>query len=198
MRFGARTLGKSPGFTAVAVLTLALGIGANSAIFSVVDAVLLRPLPFPESDRLTVIWQTDANRDIQRGTTSPPEFLEWREQNHSFELMSAWTAAFRSVRGQESPEQVWVSESSAELFRLLRVRPILGRDFRPDEETPGHDQVALITYGLWQRQFGGDPGISGAKHSNRRQAVYRDRHFAARFHDLRHVSAVRPVDAHGI
>ncbi|MFZ0880133.1 MAG: ABC transporter permease, partial [Candidatus Acidiferrales bacterium] len=147
MRFGARTLGKSPGFTAVAVLTLALGIGANSAIFSVVDAVLLRPLPFPESDRLTVIWQTDANRDIQRGTTSPPEFLEWREQNRSFELMSAWTAAFRSVRGQESPEQVWVSESSAELFRLLRVKPILGRDFRPDEETPGHDQVALMTYG---------------------------------------------------
>lgn len=161
MRFGARTLGKSPGFTAVAVLTLALGIGANSAIFSVVDAVLLRPLPFPESDRLTVIWQTDANRDIQRGTTSPPEFLEWREQNHSFELMSAWTAAFRSVRGQESPEQVWVSESSAELFRLLRVKPILGRDFRPDEETPGHDQVALMTYGLWQRQFGGDPALVG-------------------------------------
>jgi putative ABC transport system permease protein len=161
IRFGWRMLAKSPGFTAVAVLTLALGIGANSAIFSALNAVILHPLPFPQSDRLALVWQTDANRDITHGTTAPVEYLEWREQNHSFELLSAWTATFQPVRGNEHPEQVWVSETSSEFFRMLRVAPILGRDFLPDEETPGHDQVVLMSYGLWQRQFGGDPSVIG-------------------------------------
>lgn len=159
--YAARILVRSPGFTAVAVLTLALGIGANSAIFSVLDAMTLRPLPFPDSKQLVIVWQTDQNRDIQRGTTSPVEYLEWRGQNHLFEQIASWTAVFRSVRGRENPEQIWVSETSWNFFRMLRVKPFMGRDFVPDEETPGRNQVVLMRYGFWQRQYGGDPSVIG-------------------------------------
>jgi putative ABC transport system permease protein len=161
IRFGARMLIRNRGFAVVAALTLALGISANSAIFSVVDALLLRPLPFPDPDRLVNIWRTDANRGIIHGMTSAPEFLEWREQAKSFEEIAGWKTSFRSVRGAEHPEQVWGGEVSSEFLRMLGVRPYLGRDFIPDDETPGHGQVALISYGLWQREFGGDPGWIG-------------------------------------
>ncbi len=161
IRFGARMLMRNRGFAAVAALTLALGIGANSAIFSVVDALLLRPLPFPNSERLVNIWRTDLNRGIVHGLTSPPEYLEWREQQKSFEEVSAWKVAFRSVRGAEHPEQVYGAEVTSEFLRMLGVRPYLGRDFLPDDENPGHGQVVLISYGLWQREFGGDPGWIG-------------------------------------
>ena len=161
IRYGVRMLLRNRGFAVVAALTLALGIGANSAIFSVVDALLLRPLPFPHSDRLVNIWQTDVNRGIMNGMTSPPEFLEWRDQQKSFEAIAGWKTVFRSVRGAEHPEQVWGGEVSSEFLRMLGVRPYLGRDFLPDDETPGHGQVALISYGLWQREFGGDSGWIG-------------------------------------
>jgi predicted permease len=161
IKYGARVLARSPGFAAVAVLTLALGIGANSAIFSVIDALVIRPLPFPDSKQLVIVWQTDQNRDIKRGTTSPPEYLEWRQQNKLFDSMSSWTAVFRSVRGRENPEQVWVSETSWQFFRMLRIKPFMGRDFVPDDETPGKNQVVLIDYGFWQRQYGGDPNVIG-------------------------------------
>ena len=161
VKYGARILKRSPGFAAVAVLTLALGIGANSAIFSVIDALIIRPLPFPDSKQLVIVWQTDQNRDITHGTTSPPEYLEWRQQNHLFDSMSSWTAVFRSVRGRENPEGVWVSETSWQFFRMLRIKPFMGRDFVPDDETPGHNQVVLIDYGFWQRQYGGDPDVIG-------------------------------------
>jgi len=147
IRYGVRMLLRNRGFAVVAALTLALGIGANSAIFSVVDALLLRPLPFPHSDRLVNIWQTDVNRGIMNGMTSPPEFLEWRDQQKSFEAIAGWKTVFRSVRGAEHPEQVWGGEVSSEFLRMLGVRPYLGRDFLPDDETPGHGQVALISYG---------------------------------------------------
>jgi putative ABC transport system permease protein len=161
IRFGARMLLRNRGFALVAALTLALGIGANSAIFSVVDAILLRPMPFPEPQQLVNIWQPDPNRGIPSGLTSPPEFLEWRDRQHSFQGLSSWKIASRSVRGMEHPEQVWGSEVSANFMQLFGVRPILGRDFLPDDEKPGHGQEVLLSYGLWQREFGGDSSWIG-------------------------------------
>src|SRR6202795_834559 len=99
LRYGWRMLRRKPGFAAVAILTLAVGIGANAAIFSVINVVLLRPLPFPDSNRIVLIWETDANRNVQRGIASPAEFLDWREQNHVFQELAAWRTWFYSLTG---------------------------------------------------------------------------------------------------
>jgi putative ABC transport system permease protein len=161
LHYGWRMLRRSPGFTVAAVLTLAIGIGANAAIFSVIQAVLLRPLPFPESGRIVIVWETDANRNIYRGTASPAEFLDWRDQNHVFQELSAWRTWFHNLTGNGEPEQVWGAHASGNFFRLLGVAPVLGRDFVPEEERPGHEQVVILSYGLWQRRYGGDRGIIG-------------------------------------
>ena len=100
LRYGWRMLRRNPGFAAVAILTLAVGIGANAAIFSVINIVLLRPLPFPDSNRIVLIWETDANRNVQRGIASPAEFLDWREQNHVFQELSAWRTWFYNLTGK--------------------------------------------------------------------------------------------------
>jgi putative ABC transport system permease protein len=161
LRYGWRMLRRNPGFTAVAVLTLAIGIGANAAIFSIINTVLLRPLPFPDPDRIVLVWDTDPNRNITRGVASPAEFLDWRDQNHVFEELSAWRTWFYNLTGAGEPEQVWGVHSSGNFFRLLGVVPALGRDFTAEEEQPGHEQVVIISYGLWQRHYGGDPAIIG-------------------------------------
>ena len=161
VRYGLRMLRRSPGFTVVAVLTLAIGIGANAAIFSIINTVLLRPLPFPDSNCIVLVWDTDPNRDLTRGVASPAEFLDWRDQNHVFEELSAWRTWFYNLTGTGEPEQVWGVHSSGNFFRLLGVVPILGRDFTAEEEQPGHEQVVIISYGLWQRHYGGDPAIVG-------------------------------------
>jgi predicted permease len=161
LRYGWRMLRRSPGFTAVAVLTLAVGIGANAAIFSIINTVLLRPLPFPDSNRIVLLWDTDANRKISRGTVSVAEFLDWRDQNHAFEELSAWRTWFYNLTGTGEPEQVWGVHASGNFFRLLGVSPILGRDFLPEEEQPGHEQAAIISYGLWQRRYAGDRAVVG-------------------------------------
>jgi predicted permease len=160
-KYGWRMLRRSPGFTLVAVLTLAIGIGANTAIFSVINTVLLHPLPFPDSQRIVLIWETDANRNVDRGIASPAEFLDWRDMNHSFQELSAWRIWYYNLTGAGEPEQVWGVHTSGNFFRLLGITPILGRDFVADEETPGHEQVVLLSYGLWQHRFGGDPSILG-------------------------------------
>jgi putative ABC transport system permease protein len=159
LRFGARMLRRNPGFAIVAILTLAIGIGANVAIFSVVNGVLLRPLPFPDSGRIVTLWETDANRNVQHGTASAPELLDWREMNHSFQELSGWRALYFTITGNGEPEQVWGSQASGNFLRMLRVSPLLGRDFTAEDELPGHEQVVLLSYGLWQRHYGGDPGI---------------------------------------
>jgi putative ABC transport system permease protein len=161
LRYGWRMLRRSPGFTAVAILTLAIGIGVNAAMFSVINTVLLRPLPFPDSQRIVLVWDTDPNRNVNRGIASPAEFLDWRDQNHVFEELSAWRTWYYNLTGTGEPEQVWGVHASGNFFRLLGVTPILGRDFIAEEEQAGHDQVVIITYGLWQRRYGGDPGIIG-------------------------------------
>jgi putative ABC transport system permease protein len=159
LHYGARMLRRNPGFAIVAILTLAIGIGANVAIFSIVNGVLLHPLPFPDSDRIVTLWETDANRNVQHGTASAPELLDWRDMNHSFQDLSGWRALYFTITGNGEPEQVWGSQASGNFFRMLRVSPVLGRDFTAEDELPGHEQVVILSYGLWQRHYGGDSGI---------------------------------------
>ncbi|MGH9682490.1 MAG: ABC transporter permease [Candidatus Acidiferrales bacterium] len=161
IRYGLRMLRRSPGFTTVAILTLAIGIGANAAIFSILNRVVLNPLSYPDSNRLVVIWETDANRNIYRGTASPAELLDWRDMSHSFQELSGWRALFYTVTGNAEPEQVWGAQASGNFFRMLGVAPALGRDFSSEDEQPGHGQVVILDYGYWQRHYGGDRGVIG-------------------------------------
>ena len=161
LRYGVRMLRRNPGFAAVAILTLAIGIGANIVIFSVVNGILLKPLPFPESHRVVTIWETDANRNLTRGTASAAEFLDWRDMNHVFQELSGWRALYFTITGGGEPERVWGSQVSGNFFRTLRVAPMLGRDFTPDDEQIGHEHVVILSYGLWQSRYGSDAGILG-------------------------------------
>lgn len=160
LRFGLRMLAKNPGFASVAILTLALGIGANTAIFSVVKAVLLRPLPFKDPVRLVRV-----NESVEHGGRSPvayPNYLDWRAQNHSFEEMAAYADCEMILGGSEKAERVYCEQASDTYFPLLGVSAYLGRTFSPEEDsTPMKHAVALIGYGLWERRFGSDPGIIG-------------------------------------
>lgn len=161
LRYGWRVMRRSPGFAAVAILTLAIGIGASAAIFSIVNGVLLRPLPFPDSSRIVTIWETDANRNVVRGTASPAEFLDWRDMNHSFAELSGWRSLLFTITGSGDAEQVHGSQVSGNFFRMLGVGPVIGRDFSSEDEKPGREQVAILTYALWQRHYGGDSSVIG-------------------------------------
>ena len=166
-RFGLRLLRKSPGFAAVAILTLALGVGANTAIFSVVHAVVLRPLPFREPDTLLVFITSRSNASALSATSgsmtssSLPDFEDWREQATSFSglaLLTGWTF---NLTGREWPERIYGARVSGSLFPVLGARPLLGRTIDPDDDRAGTDEVAVLGYGLWRRLFGGDPSIVG-------------------------------------
>jgi len=161
VRFGLRALIRNRGFAAVALITLALGIGANAAIFSVVNAILLRPLPFPDPDRITIIWKTEARRNVLKGAASPAEYLDWRERNRSFEFLAGWMAGFYNLAGTTEPEQVWGALATANFFDVFQVKPVIGRTFHPDEEQPGHDQVAVLSYRLWRDRFGESQDVLG-------------------------------------
>jgi putative ABC transport system permease protein len=162
-RYGIRILMKNPGFSAVAVLTLALGIGANTAIFSVVNAVLLRPLPFREPGRLVAVWEGSPKQGYEENPPAAANFLDWRAQNRVFEQMAIFDSYFNrfNLTAGDRPEQVVGVAISANLFQVLGVSPLLGRAFLPEEEQPGRDQVVLLSYGLWQRRFGADPNLVG-------------------------------------
>src|ERR1700723_1692858 len=134
IRYGVRMLMKNPGFTAIAVLTLALGIGANTAIFSVVNAELLRPLPFRDSERLVSVATANSRVHSSNGSTSYPDFADWKSQNQVFEKMSAYTDAAFTLTGQENPAHLEGASVSAEMFDVLGVSPELGRTFRPGED----------------------------------------------------------------
>jgi putative ABC transport system permease protein len=159
LRYGLRTLRKSPGFTAVAALTLALGIGANTAIFSVVNAALLRPLPYEAPDRLVVIWGT--HPQVGREEASLPDFVDWREQSQSFERMAATLGWSFSLTGGEEPERLIGAYITADFFPLLGIKPVLGRDFLPEEFQPGARPVVVLSHGLWQRRFGSTSDLVG-------------------------------------
>jgi len=164
LRFAFRQLLKNPGFTAAAVLTLALGIGATTTIFSVVYAVLLRPLPYREPERLVQLYETGlragGSRD-SRDWVSFPNFLDWRRENQVFEDVAAYRYWPFTVAGDGTPETVLGLQVTSGLFSVLGVHPSLGRTFVPEEDQPGKGNVAILSYGLWQRRFGGSQSIAG-------------------------------------
>ena len=159
VRFGLRMLVKHPVFTLVAVITLALGIGANTAIFSVVNAVLLRPLPYESADRLVWIWDSNASVGLKRFQSSGPNFKDWERESTSFEYMAAFTGWSFNLTGAGEPERIQGAMTSPALFSMLGVKPVVGRPFLPEEEKAGSHRVALVGYGFWQRRFGADPAI---------------------------------------
>src|SRR6266581_426499 len=163
LKFAFRQLVKNPGFTAVAVLTLALGIGANTAMFSFVNAILLRPLPYPDPERLVMVFENHLVNGWRKGEVGAPMLGEWRRQATIFEGLAARGGGEFIITGQDQPENVSGSRLSANAFSLLRVKPLLGRDFLPEEETYGKHHVALLSYELWQRRFGGDSQIVGQR-----------------------------------
>jgi putative ABC transport system permease protein len=160
LRYGLRMLRRGPGFTAVAVLTLALGIGANTAIFSVVNELLLRPLPFRDAERLVMLWEVSPEGRHQN-TTSRANFMGWREQSTAFEGMAAFSDQRVSLTGDGDPEEVSAQLATPELFHVLGVEPIIGRGMTEEDARPGTPKVAVLGYGLWQRRFGGDPRVVG-------------------------------------
>jgi putative ABC transport system permease protein len=162
LRYALRQLIRSPGFTFVAVLTLALGIGANSAIFSVIDAVLLRSLPFPNPDRLTMVWATAPQRPGEdKAVHSLPDFRDLRAQNHTFAAMSAYTGVSAIWGTGENSEDVPGLAATFDIFDVLGVRPLLGRGFGPEDDKPEAARVVVISHSFWQRHFAGDPKIIG-------------------------------------
>jgi predicted permease len=159
VKFGARMLRKHFGFTLVAVLTLSLGIGANTAIFSAVNAVLLRPLQYPNAERIAAIQEL--NEKGSRVQVTPANFLDWRAQNKSFEDLAAILERTANLSAGDESERINLAMTSANFFQVFGVRPHLGRFFLPQEEMAGHDTVAVLSYGLWQRHFGGDAALVG-------------------------------------
>jgi predicted permease len=162
LRYGMRMLFKNKGFTTVATLTLALGIGANTAIFSVVNAVLISPLPYRAPDRLVQVWEHYRPKNKPHGTVAPANFLDWKAQNQSFEGMAAYDnfPSF-NLTGVGEPERIQAARVSVGLFPLLGVSALAGRVFTNEEEHRGNHQVALVSNRLWQRRFGADPGLVG-------------------------------------
>src|SRR5215207_6883608 len=160
--FGLRVLRRNPVFSLVSVVTLALGIGANTALFSITNAVVFRPLPFAEPERLLTLWESSAKSEDARNIVSPANYLDWREQTRSFEEMGAYVDDFYNIsEGDTRPERVAGANATASLFRALGVRPLLGRVFGPEDERPDAESVVLLSHGLWQRRFGGDPNVVG-------------------------------------
>ncbi|HWS88053.1 MAG TPA: ABC transporter permease [Pyrinomonadaceae bacterium] len=161
LRYGVRTLWKNKAFTAVAIVALALGIGANSAIFSVVNTVLLRPLPYADPERLVMVWEDNSKIGYPRDTPAAANYVDWRDQNQVFEGMAATADRSFNLTGVGEPERFDGKRVSANFFKLLGVEPQLGRGFMPEEDVPGSDKVVVLSHGLWQRRFGADPGLVG-------------------------------------
>ncbi len=156
LKYGCRILAKNPGFAAVAILTLGLGIGANTAIFTVVNGVLLRPLPFADPSRIVLVLERNASFP-SLVSTSYENYKDWRDQSHSFESMQASCVTNLTLTGAGDPERLNAQRMTAGIFPLLGVRPVAGRAFLPEEDRPEGPAVAMISYALWQRRFGGSP-----------------------------------------
>ena len=163
LRYSLRTLRKSPGFAAAAVGILALGIGANTALFSLVDAVLLRPLPFPEPGRMMRLQEEPPPpaEPGRAGPVSPANYLDWRGQSHAFSALAAYRGGSLTWTGGQEPEALTAATVAGDFFSVLAMRPVLGRVFAPGEEEPGHDDVVILSQALWQSRFGSDPRVLG-------------------------------------
>lgn len=162
-RYALRMFRRNPMFSAIAVLTLALGVGANTAMFSIVNATVLRPVPFPDPERLMTVWKGPVNDPAALNITSLPNYRDWRERTHVFTELALFDSIGRgySLTGGGEPEQVSGVRVTASFFRVLGVAPLLGRTFTPEEEEPGHDAVVVLSHGLWRRRFAGDASAVG-------------------------------------
>src|SRR5215216_3934656 len=172
IRYGIRGLLKRPGFTVIALITLALGIGANTAIFSVVNAVLLRPLPFQNPEQLAIVWEDATFAGFPRNTPAPANYVDWKTQNQSFVDMAASHETSFNLTGDGEPERVAAYSVTANFFPLLGVQPLLGRSFLAEEDRSGANKVVVLSYSLWQSRYGGDRSIinreillNGEKHA---------------------------------
>ena len=161
VRYALRMLRKSPGFATVAILTLALGIGANTAIFSVLDSVLLRPLPYQDPAGLVMLWENNSQHPNPHNTVSPPDFLDWQNRNTVFTELAALFDQHANLTGNGLPQEVILEDVSANFFSVLGVRPILGPGFTPENGKAGHDNVVILSYGFWKERFAGDPEVIG-------------------------------------
>ncbi|HVF23453.1 MAG TPA: ABC transporter permease, partial [Pyrinomonadaceae bacterium] len=159
LRYALRSLFKQPGFAAVVVITLALGIGASTAIFSVVNTVLLRPLPFPNSDRLQVIWGNYRTLNIQRLPAKAAEFYDYSQQTQVFDSVAGYTNHSFNISSGSEPERIRGAYVTANLFPMLETQPATGRIFTADEQAKGRDRVVVLSDAFWRRRFAGDPTI---------------------------------------
>ena len=159
LRYGVRMLRKYPGFALTVVVTLALGIGANTTIFSVVNAVLMEPLPYRDSDRLVRLWESNPGQNRLESAASVPNFQDWQTQQSVFEQLAASELATFNLTGSGEPQRIPAARITANLVPMLGVAPQLGRSFTDDEAKPGGNRVTLLSYILWQRQFAGDTSI---------------------------------------
>ncbi len=160
LRYGLRMVATNPGFSSITILTLAIGIGANTAMFSIVDSILLRPLPYPDSDRLVVVWEKPSGGT--RNVVSAANFLDWRNQNRVFDNIAATNFKSFNITGKDQPERIQGMSVSWDFFELLGSKPIAGRGFIADDDNPGATRVAVLSSGLWQRKFGSDPNVIGS------------------------------------
>jgi putative ABC transport system permease protein len=161
VKYGVRSFAAKPGFTFFAVAVLALGIAANTSIFSLMNAVLLRALPYPNSDRLVMVWEDSSFYGFPENTPAPGNYNTWNTQNHTFDGMAAFSDIAPSLTGDGDPERLNGKRVTANFFSVLGVRPFMGSDFLPREDQPGTNRVAIVSYGIWLTRFGGDPQIVG-------------------------------------
>jgi putative ABC transport system permease protein len=161
IRFGVRMLGKNPGVSLLAVFALALGIGANSAIFSIVNAIMLRPLPVKDPASLVMLFETNPQAGIARGLVSHFNFVDWKEQSNAFSDVAAFSSQSFNLRSGAEPERLSGTRVSSNFFRLVQANPVVGRVFTADEDKPGNNRVAILSHNNWQQRFGSDPNIEG-------------------------------------
>ena len=159
IRYAIRNLIKRPSFTVIAVVTLALGIGANSCIFSAINALLLKPLPIPNQDRVMTIWDTNPSHGWDHNEVTMANYLDLRAQNQTFDPLALYRWWSANLTGLETPERIQGFLVTGNFFDAIGVKPMMGRGFFEEENQPGKDAVAVITYSLWQRHFGADPNI---------------------------------------
>ncbi len=161
IKHAVRMILRAPGFSAIAILTFAVGIGVNTAVFNVVNGVLLRPLAYPDADRITMLWVDNRRQNIREDITSYPAYMDWKTQATSYQHMSAYTPAAFSLTGGGEPERLPGAQVTASFFDVMGVPPMMGRVFGADVEVPGKDAVIVISHGLWQRRFGGAADVLG-------------------------------------